>query len=151
MVSEIVCHSCRLKADVVEEDEFETTGRRAILNYGHTFAHAFETSSEYENLQHGEAVALGMICAARLAERLGRVDHLLNERQRSLWQKLGLPTVVPKNLVELDLVEVMSPRQEIQGGKLRFVLPSRLGHVEIVNNIDEDLVRSVIAESASEC
>ena len=150
VISEIVAHSCQLKADVVEEDEFETTGRRAILNYGHTFAHAFETSSDYEVLQHGEAVAIGMICAARLAERLGRIDDSLNMRQLSLWKKLGLPTVVPKNLVDLDLVEVMRRDKKSQGGKLRFVLPSRLGHVELVNNVDENLVRSVIADSVHE-
>lgn len=147
-VSKIVAHSCRLKADVVEEDEFETTGRRAILNYGHTFAHAFETSSDYEELQHGEAVAIGMICAAHLAEKLGRIDDSLNRRQRSLWKKMGLPTVVPKQLLDVDLISVMRRDKKSQGGKLRFVLPSRLGHVDLVDNIDEDLVRQVIRETA---
>jgi 3-dehydroquinate synthase len=147
-ISTIVAHSCRLKADVVEEDEFETTGRRAILNYGHTFAHAFETSSDYEELQHGEAVAIGMICAAHLAEQLGRIDESLNRRQRSLWQKLGLPTAVPKQLLDVDLISVMRRDKKSQGGKLRFVLPSRLGHVELVDNIDENLVRQVIRETA---
>jgi len=148
-VARIVAHSCRLKADVVEEDEFETTGRRAILNYGHTFAHAFETSSDYEELQHGEAVAIGMICAAHLAEELGRIDDSLNRRQRALWKSLGLPTVVPKHLLDVDLISVMRRDKKSQGGKLRFVLPSRLGHVELVDQIDENLVRQVICDCAA--
>ena len=73
----VVARCCRLKADVVEQDERETTGLRAVLNYGHTFGHALETESGYGEFLHGEAVAIGMVCAARLAERLGRVDHSL--------------------------------------------------------------------------
>src|SRR5262249_8876379 len=62
----VVSRSCRLKADVVEKDEFERTGLRAVLNYGHTFAHAFEALYGYGELLHGEAVAIGMVCASRL-------------------------------------------------------------------------------------
>ena len=71
----VIARCCRLKADVVEADEREETGRRAILNYGHTFAHAFETVAGYGQLLHGEAVSIGMMCAARLAERLKMIDH----------------------------------------------------------------------------
>ncbi|HKD38242.1 MAG TPA: 3-dehydroquinate synthase, partial [Pirellulales bacterium] len=70
----VIARSCRLKADVVEADERETSGGRAVLNYGHTFAHALETVSGYGELLHGEAVSIGMMCAARLAERMGRID-----------------------------------------------------------------------------
>src|SRR5690606_34866041 len=72
-VRQAISRSCRLKADVVEQDEFERTGLRAMLNYGHTFAHAFEALAGYGELLHGEAVAIGMVCASRLAERLGRI------------------------------------------------------------------------------
>ena len=80
--STVIARCCRLKADVVEKDEREETGLRAVLNYGHTFAHAFEALSGYGKLLHGEAVAIGMVCAARLAERLGRVDAPFTARQR---------------------------------------------------------------------
>ena len=76
-----IARSCRLKADVVEKDEREETGLRAVLNYGHTFAHAFETLTGYGELLHGEAVSIGMMCAARLAQRLGRVDAAFVARQ----------------------------------------------------------------------
>ena len=80
----VVARCCRLKADVVEADERELTGSRAVLNYGHTFCHAFETVTGYGTLLHGEAVSIGMICAARLAARLGRVDSSFVERQQKL-------------------------------------------------------------------
>jgi 3-dehydroquinate synthase len=146
VVATMVAKCCELKAQVVEEDEFETTGRRAILNYGHTFAHAFETAADYEKVQHGEAVAMGMICAARLAERLGRIDGQINHRQRALWKSLQLPTVVPSWLLEEDLIASMRKDKKSLAGRLRFVLPTRLGHVSIVEDVDESLVQEVMRE-----
>ena len=86
----VVHRSCRLKADVVEQDEFERTGARAVLNYGHTFGHAFEALAGYGELLHGEAVAIGMVYASRLAERRGLIDASLTERQVALLQALGV-------------------------------------------------------------
>src|SRR5206468_3515601 len=74
VVRHMICESCRLKAMVVERDEFELKGLRASLNYGHTFGHAFEALAGYGQLLHGEAVAIGMIHASRLAERRGLID-----------------------------------------------------------------------------
>jgi DNA processing protein len=80
----VVTRSCQLKAEVVSADPHERTGRRSVLNYGHTFAHALETVAGYGELLHGEAVAMGMMCAARLAEGAGRVDAPFVERQKAL-------------------------------------------------------------------
>jgi 3-dehydroquinate synthase len=146
MIATMVAKCCELKAQVVEEDEFETTGRRAILNYGHTFAHAFETAADYEKIQHGEAVAMGMVCAARLAERLGRIEGELVTRQRDLWSALGLPTTVPGWLLDADLVASMRKDKKARGGQLRFVLPTRLGHVSMVEGVEPSLVMEVIRE-----
>ena len=96
MLGRVIARCCRLKADVVEHDEREETGLRAVLNYGHTFAHAFEALAGYGQLLHGEAVAIGMVCAARLAERLGRVDAELTRRQQRCSTALGLPVAVPQ-------------------------------------------------------
>src|SRR5207302_2640555 len=91
VVRHLVARSCRLKAVVVEQDEREETGLRAVLNYGHTFAHAFETVGGYGTWLHGEAVAAGMVCASRLAEAHGLIDAETTERQRALLQRFGLP------------------------------------------------------------
>ena len=83
--------SAELKTFVVERDEREVTGLRACLNYGHTFAHAFETATGYGTLLHGEAVSLGMMAAAILACSMNRIDQLVVDRQHNLLKALGLP------------------------------------------------------------
>src|SRR5207249_7442759 len=88
----VIARCCRLKADVVEKDEREETGLRAVLNYGHTFAHAFEAVAGYGKWLHGEAIAAGMLCASRLAERLMRIEPEVTQRQQRLLEKFGLPT-----------------------------------------------------------
>jgi len=91
-IQRIVLRSCELKAKIVEQDEREETDVRAKLNYGHTFAHAFETAGGYGLWLHGEAVAAGMVCASRLAERMGLVSKEMTERQIHLLQAFSLPT-----------------------------------------------------------
>jgi 3-dehydroquinate synthase len=136
-----------LKADVVEQDEREETGLRSILNYGHTFCHAFEAATGYEQLLHGEGVAIGMMCAARLAERLGRVDAVFVERQRALLEAFRLPLDVPR--VDHDeLIKLMYRDKKVERGKLRFVLPSRLGYVELVRDVDIEDIKAVFVTSA---
>jgi 3-dehydroquinate synthase len=139
----IVERSCRLKADVVERDERETVGLRAVLNYGHTFAHAFEALGEYSTLLHGEAVAAGMRCAARLAARLGRIDSAVEARQEALLDALGLRQDPPA-VDGQELLRVMHRDKKAAGGRLRFILPDRIGRVELVGDVpDEDLLAAL--------
>jgi len=145
----VVERSAALKAHVVERDEHETSGLRAVLNYGHTFGHAFETAAGYGTLLHGEAVAIGMTAAARLAALLGRVDPDFVARQDALVRALGLP-VTAADLAWTPpapdaLLTIMGRDKKTVDGRLRFVLPSRLGHVELVDGIDAALVRRVLA------
>jgi 3-dehydroquinate synthase len=139
----VVTRSCQLKAEVVSADPHERTGRRSVLNYGHTFAHALETVAGYGELLHGEAVAMGMMCAARLAEGAGRVDAPFVERQKALLAALGLPTDLPAVDPE-KLIEAMQHDKKVEHGRLRFVLPARLGCVELVADIGEAQVREAL-------
>jgi 3-dehydroquinate synthase len=141
----IVAQSCRLKAEVVTQDEREETGRRAILNYGHTFCHAIEQVSGYGQFLHGEAVAIGMICASRLAEKLGRIDPVVTDRQKTLLKRLSLPVEIPP-LEEDALLVAMQLDKKTESGQLRFVLPTRLGHVELVSGVETEVVRSVLRD-----
>jgi 3-dehydroquinate synthase len=146
MLTRVIERCCRLKADVVEQDEREETGLRSILNYGHTFGHAFEAATEYEELLHGEGVAMGMMCAARLAARKGRVDAAFVERQRRLLEAFGLP-LTPPDVPSEELVELMYRDKKVDRGKLRFILPSRMGQVECVGDVTtEDIVAALAAE-----
>ncbi len=145
----VISCSCRLKADVVEQDEYERTGLRAVLNYGHTFAHAFEALLGYGELQHGEAVSIGMVCASRLAERLKLIDADVTQRQVALLKAVHLPISLPaESGLSIDaILERMSLDKKNIGGKLRFVLPTKLGHVELMSDIDEAEVRKVLEEA----
>lgn len=145
----VVARSCRLKADVVEQDEFERTGLRAVLNYGHTFAHAFEALCGYGELLHGEAVAIGMLYASRLAERLKLIDATVTRRQQRLLESLGLPIVLPPNatLTSDEILDRMRLDKKTVAGKLRFVLPTRLGRVELFSDVAEADVRAVLEEA----
>jgi 3-dehydroquinate synthase len=140
----VVGRSCRLKADVVEQDEREETGQRAALNYGHTFAHAFETVGGYGLWLHGEAVAAGMICASRLAEQLDLIPPEVTNRQVKLLNAFGLPTAPVADWPVDDLIAVMRRDKKAQGGRMRFVLPTRLGEVATFTDVPESLVREVL-------
>jgi 3-dehydroquinate synthase len=141
----IVARCCRLKADVVERDEREETGLRIVLNYGHTFAHAFEAVAGYGSWLHGEAVAVGMVCASHLAERRGLIAHELTARQEQLLRRFGLP-IRPERWPVPELLAVMRTDKKALGGRLRFVLPRRLGEVACYDDIPESEVRAVLEE-----
>jgi 3-dehydroquinate synthase len=146
VMKHVIARSCRLKADVVEQDEFERTGLRAVLNYGHTFAHAFEALAGYGELLHGEAVAIGMVYASRLAEKLGRIGPEVTSRQLEVLQAVGLPTDLPENcqFSSDGLLQKMLLDKKTVAGKLRFILPTQIGHVETVTDVPEQAVREIL-------
>ena len=139
-VRHIVARSCRLKADVVEKDEREETGVRMMLNYGHTFAHAFEAIGGYGAWLHGEAVAAGMICASRLAEKRGLIDPGITARQVALLRAFKLPIGPKSHWAAADLVASMYRDKKTQSGKLRFILPIKMGEVKAFADVPEALV-----------
>lgn len=140
VLRDIIQRSCRLKADIVEADEREESGQRAKLNYGHTFGHALEAATGYSELLHGEAVAIGMVCASRLAESMGRIDAEATRRQVDLLKRFGLPTVVPEGIDLGELSALMWRDKKVRDGEVRFVLPSRIGEVETVASPGDDPV-----------
>lgn len=132
----------RAKAAAVAADERDAgTGRRALLNYGHTLAHALETAGRYD-LRHGEAVAVGVVFAARLAERLGRIDASRVDQHRAVVAAYDLPTEVPPGLDPVELVELMGRDKKAVDG-LTFVLDGPRG-VEVVAGIDRADVLAVL-------
>ena len=148
ILRQVIARCCRLKADVVEKDEFERTGLRAVLNYGHTFGHAFEALAGYGELLHGEAVSIGMLYASRLAVRLGLIDSSVTDRQTALLSLFGLPTQLPTDWPHSNdaVIDRMKLDKKTVGGQLRFVLPKRLGHVEVVGDVAEADVRAVLSD-----
>ncbi len=145
----IVGRSCRLKAQVVIQDEREESGIRAILNFGHTVGHAIEAVAGYGGeFQHGEAVAAGMVAESRLAERLGWIGPDATARLVRLLDRFGLPTSAP-GLDQERLLEAMSRDKKNRRGKIRFVLPRAIGRVETTDIPTEEDVRAMLAELVS--
>ncbi len=135
-LSEIVRRAMAVKVRVIEEDPYEG-GRRAVLNLGHTFGHAVELVSGFR-LRHGEAVAIGMVVEARLAEELGLAEAGLAERLAAALRGLGLPTQIPADLEPGAILRAMGADKKRAGGSVRFALPLRIGAARTGIEIDED-------------
>jgi len=145
-VEHIVTRCCQLKADIVEKDEREESGLRALLNYGHTFAHAFETAAGYGGWLHGEAVAAGMICASRLAEHRGLISANTTRRQERLLETFNLPIRIER-WNEDSLLATMRADKKALAGKMRFILPRRLGEAALFDDVSENDVRRVLHDA----
>ncbi|GLQ95838.1 3-dehydroquinate synthase [Dyella mobilis] len=136
----------RYKAGVVARDETEQ-GERALLNLGHTFGHALETAGHYTTLLHGEGVAIGMLLAARLSERLGMSAAADTERLGALLHQVGLPTCVPAGFDARQLLALMHLDKKNTAGLLRLILWRGIGQAEIVSGVGESDVLAVLDEA----
>ncbi len=139
-----VKRSCQIKAEVVAEDEREL-GVRAILNYGHTIGHALEAVTHYQSYVHGEAVAIGIVAAAKLAYKLGILDRLEVERQKDLLESFGLATTF-SDLDNQAILNSLTKDKKVQDGVIRFVLTERIGAVVIKSNLPHNMIREVLEE-----
>ena len=146
----IAKENCKIKYHVVEKDEKES-GLREILNLGHTVGRAIETVSDYR-LLHGEALAIGMIAQALLAESLGYMTKDMVERVRSLYQKAGLPVTIPAYIDREELVKKLYTDKKVKNGKLRFVVEKGIGNIVefepgvYATPIEESVARKIIAQ-----
>ena len=134
--------SAQAKALVVAADEKEG-GQRAILNYGHTFGHVVETLTGYGTWLHGEAVAIGMVAVAALAVQRGVLAPSDAERQQRLIERVGLPSHWP-DLDPDQVLETLQGDKKVRNGRLRFVLPSRIGAVSIVDDVSRDEIKACL-------
>lgn len=140
-LSWLLAEAIMVKVRVVQADPFEQ-GRRAVLNLGHTFGHAFERLSNYE-IRHGEGVAMGLVCAARLAARLGYCSAETADRITTLLQLVGLPAEPPSFPAD-DVWAAMFTDKKRQGNTLRFILPRAIGDVDIFPNIEVAEVKAIL-------
>lgn len=138
-----VVRSCEIKAEVVAEDEREG-GLRAILNYGHTFAHGLEAITDYTMYKHGEAVSIGMVAAARTSVALGMIEQPDADRIERCLADAGLPVRFPA--VDIDaLLARFSKDKKVLAGTVRFILPTRIGEVILRDDVEMSLVREVVS------
>lgn len=142
--------SCEIKAEVVAADEREG-GVRAILNFGHTFGHAIETHTGYLSWLHGEAVGAGMVLAADLSWRLGRIDAAAAARIRALVVAAGLPDLPPADLGVEAFLDHMAVDKKVVDGRLRLVLLDALGNAELVEGVDAGALRATLLAGDALC
>ncbi|WP_061706935.1 3-dehydroquinate synthase [Pseudenterobacter timonensis] len=136
---------CELKAEVVAADERET-GLRALLNLGHTFGHAIEAEMGYGNWLHGEAVAAGMVMAARTSERLGQFTPAETQRIIALLTRAGLPVTGPREMSAQAYLPHMMRDKKVLAGEMRLVLPLAIGKSEVRGRVSHDVVLGAIAD-----
>jgi 3-dehydroquinate synthase len=141
----IIKRSCEIKAGIVSKDEREA-GLRTILNYGHTIGHAIETVTDYRRFLHGEAITLGMCAAARLAVHMNVFNRDEADRVKRLIELFRLPTTIPEDVDTSHLIDTMGLDKKAKAGRLRFVLPEKIGQVRIEENIPVQMIENVIAE-----
>ncbi len=144
-VARAVQTSCATKAEVVAQDERES-GLRAILNFGHTFGHAIETLTGYEQLLHGEAVAIGMALAADCSARHGMLAERDAARVRAAIVALGLSTEVPPGIEPAAMLDAMAVDKKAVDGRMRLVLARSIGDAVVV----EDVVRDALVATLSD-
>ena len=145
ILSEMIAAACINKAEIVAKDEKES-GLRMVLNYGHTFGHALEAGTHYNRYRHGEAVSIGMNSAAQLATNLGMLSETDFQRQRTLLKRARLPITFPTDITPEAMCEAMYLDKKTLGGKLRLILPTRIGEVIIKDDVDDKDVIEAISQ-----
>ena len=139
-----IARSCEIKATVVAKDEREQN-LRAILNFGHTFGHAIEAATAYEVYLHGEAVALGMLIAAKFSHKAGLIDGAVSDRVRNILGKAGLPTEPPR-VGAARVQELMQMDKKVLGGAVRLVLLEKLGRAIVTTDYPQSALDATLAE-----
>jgi len=146
-LADIVQRCIELKAQVVEADEFETTGVRAILNFGHTVAHAVESLTGYGPVLHGEAVAIGMAVEAELGVRLGITPKEAEEALKEQLQKQGLPITHPVLRDTEAMVNTMRKDKKVTTGELAFSLITKIGGCKLIEGVNDGVVREILGKA----
>jgi 3-dehydroquinate synthase len=142
-IMHIIKRSCEIKADIVSKDEREG-GLRAVLNYGHTIGHAIETVTGYTRYLHGEGVAIGMYLEARLSQLMGLADPDQVARIKALLESYGLPAELPDDIDKNNVLLSMRLDKKTVAGKLKFILPEKMGTVRIETEIPEKVVMETL-------
>lgn len=149
LLSKVIQRSCEIKGKVVQEDETEQ-GIRAVLNFGHTFGHALEAATNFTGYKHGEAVAIGMVMAARLAYQMRYIEIESVRRITNILDALGLPTKPKEGILLDEIIDSMYSDKKVRGDMLTFILPMSIGSVRIIQGVSEAQILSVLENAFQE-
>jgi 3-dehydroquinate synthase len=143
----IVAESAKIKAKVVIKDEKES-GLRAILNFGHTIGHAIESLTRYAKYTHGEANSIGMVAACRIAQNVSMLEEKYTLQLKQLLDKIGLPTQI-EEINANAIINTLHIDKKVRKGRVRFVLPTRFGTVEVRDDIPIEVVNKSLKETGA--
>lgn len=146
VIAALVARAVRWKVRLVAEDERDVAGRRALLNYGHTVGHALETATGFRALRHGEAVAVGIVAASRLAARMGLLAEAEALRQEALIARFGLPTRVPRGVAVDRILTLIGRDKKATAGRPAFVLTPQVGSASLHTLFSTRILRGVLVE-----
>lgn len=135
VMAELVARNVAIKAAIVSADEHETTGLRALLNFGHTIGHGIEASAGYGQLLHGEAISLGLIAALRLSETVAGLDPAASEKIIDLLRLFNLPQRLPAGIATAEVLEKLARDKKFKAGAIRFVLLRTLGDAFVSGDV----------------
>ncbi|NLT94484.1 MAG: 3-dehydroquinate synthase [Clostridia bacterium] len=141
----LIFRCCEIKAEIVERDEREQ-GLRMILNFGHTIGHALEKLTCYKVYRHGEAVAIGMVWAAKLAVNMGLCSTEVRERLEKVLKEIGLPINLPGVKAD-EILETIVLDKKVRDKKLTFVLPRLIGQVEVIKGIEPEMLKELLSNT----
>jgi 3-dehydroquinate synthase len=146
----VISKCCRIKAEYVEEDEYELSGRRAFLNLGHTFAHALESCTHYKRWLHGEAVSIGLYCAALLSQECAKLDAGTVDLIDHMLFKANLPRRIPGDVNLNNLLTSMLQDKKVKNKSLRFILMRAPGDCYIEDGVSNQQVNAVLQAAVGE-
>lgn len=142
----VIASAAGIKAAIVSADETESTGLRTVLNFGHTLGHAIEAAENYRGIHtHGEAISIGMSAAAALARRIGLCSVRFEQDLRAMLSSYRLP-LVARGVSRRRVIDAISHDKKAKAGRLRWVLPTRIGHVLVTSDVSREMVIQVVAE-----
>ncbi|MBS3797297.1 3-dehydroquinate synthase [Pseudoalteromonas sp. BDTF-M6] len=144
LLPRVIQRCCAIKAEIVAADEKEA-GLRALLNLGHTFGHAIEAQMGYGAWLHGEAVAVGMVLAAKLAHSRGKLTEGELKRIIALLQAYDLPVQIPDDMTSAQFITHMRKDKKNKAGRIRFILPSQFGRCELVDDVSDAELETLLA------
>lgn len=148
-LTDLVKRNVEIKARIVERDEHEVSGERALLNFGHTLGHGIEASAGYGDLYHGEAIALGMVAAARISEKVAGLPAAAVSQITELLQRFELPTRLPERISAEAILGHMKHDKKFSEGKIRFVLLRAFGDAFVSNDVTREHIAQAIQELKS--
>ena len=145
-LQQLVRRNIKIKSKIIAKDEYDRTGKRAVLNFGHTVGHAIERAGKYRKFLHGEALSLGIVAACAISIKKAGLPPIQRDAVLDLLQRFELPTRLPKNFPRWKIFKALKFDKKFEGGKVRFVVTPKIGAARVSRNVTTADIREAADE-----